>query len=203
MKLKLLIATHNPGKVAEIGALLNGLPLEYFSLNDVGILQEIAETGDTYAANALLKAVFARRAAGLTALADDSGLEVDVLGGRPGLHTARYAGPDATHTDRWAKLLDELRGIPWEKRTARFRCTVALAAPGREPLTVEGTCEGLIAFEPSGSGGFGYDPLFFIAEHNCTMAELSEEVKNRISHRARAMQKARAVLLEWLKTEHG
>ena len=198
MRSKLLIATHNPGKVREIGALLNDLPIDYLSLDDAGISQEVAEMGDTYAANALLKAAFACRATGLTTVADDSGLEVDALGGHPGLHTARYAGPNATNAERWAKLLAELKDVPWEKRTARFRCTVALAAPDREPRVFDGVCEGFIAFAPSGSGGFGYDPIFFMPEHNCTMAELSDDVKNQISHRARAVHKAKAVIMEWL-----
>lgn len=198
MRPKLLIATHNAGKVKEIGALLDDLPLDYLSLDDAGISQEVPETGDTYAVNALLKATFACRATGLTTLADDSGLEVDALGGRPGLRTARYAGPNATNAERWAKLLAELKDVPWERRIARFRCAVALAAPDREPQAVDGACEGIITFAPSGSGGFGYDPLFFMPEHDCTMAELSDEVKNQISHRARAAHKAKTVIVEWL-----
>jgi XTP/dITP diphosphohydrolase len=177
---KLLIATHNPGKMREIRQILEDLPLVCLSLTEAAIPQDIAETGDTYAANALLKAEFAAQTSGLPALGDDSGLEVDALGGRPGLYSARYA---PTQPERWAKLLAELKDVPWEQRTARFRCVVALVAPGRETQIVEGICEGFIGFELKGSGGFGYDPLFYIPEFSCTMAELDEEPKNRVSHR--------------------
>jgi XTP/dITP diphosphohydrolase len=193
--MKVVIATHNAGKAREISAIIRDLPLEYLTLKEAGFSQDIAETGDTYAANALLKATIAARALGLPALGDDSGLEVDALGGRPGLHSARYA---PTTPERWAKLLAELKDVPWEKRSARFVCVVALAAPNREPITVEGECRGLIAFEPKGEGGFGYDPLFYMPDCNCTMAELDDEVKNRVSHRGRAVLKAKEVLREWL-----
>lgn len=196
--MNLIIATHNPGKVREIAAILGTLPIECKSLDDLGISQEVEETGDSYAANALLKAAFATHTAHLPALGDDSGLEVEVLGGRPGLHSARYA---PTVHERRVKLLDELKNVPWERRAARFRCIVALTAPGRDPQVVEGVCEGLIAFEPKGSGGFGYDPLFYLPEFGCTMAELSDTVKNQVSHRGRAVLKAREVLRGWSREE--
>ena len=195
--MKLIIATHNPGKAHEIGEILGDLPLQCLTLTEAGISQDIAETGDSYAANALFKATFTTRATGLPALGDDSGLEVEALGGRPGLLSARYA---PTTPERWAKLLFELKDVPWEKRAARFRCAIALAAPNRDPLTVEGVCEGLIAFEPKGEGGFGYDPLFYLPDQDCTMAELPEEVKNRVSHRGRALLKAKQILTDWLFT---
>jgi XTP/dITP diphosphohydrolase len=195
---KLLIASHNPGKIREFDAIFNHLAVEYLTLNDVGITESIPETGDSYAANALLKATAACRAAGLFTLADDSGLEVDALGGRPGLYAARYAGLNATNADRWAKLLAELGETPQTGRTARFRCAIALCAPGREPVIVEGVCEGQIAFAPAGTGGFGYDPLFYMPEYGCTMAELDEATKNQVSHRARAAQKAKAIIMAWL-----
>lgn len=195
---KLLIATHNPGKIREFSAIFADLPVEYLTLTDVGMTEEIPETGDSYAANALLKAIAACRAAGLLTLADDSGLEVDALGGRPGLYAARYAGPNATNADRWAKLLAELGETPQAERTARFRCAIALAHPSGETQVVEGVCQGQIAFAPAGTGGFGYDPLFYMPEYGYTMAELDEAIKNQVSHRARAAQKARAVILEWL-----
>ncbi|MBI3242780.1 MAG: XTP/dITP diphosphatase [Chloroflexi bacterium] len=197
---KLLIATHNPGKIKEFAAIFDGLAVEYLTLNDAGITEAIPETGDTYAANALLKATAACRATGLLTLADDSGLEVDALGGRPGLYAARYAGPNATNADRWAKLLGELGETQQAGRAARFRCAIALCAPGREPVIVEGVCEGQIAFAPAGTGGFGYDPLFYMPEFGCTMAELDEAIKNQVSHRARAAQKAKAVILEWMQS---
>lgn len=195
---KLLIASHNPGKIREFDAIFNHLAVEYLTLNDVGIAESIPETGDSYAANALLKATAACQTTGLLTLADDSGLEVDALGGRPGLYAARYAGPTATNADRWAKLLAELGETQQAGRTARFRCAIALCTPGREPVIVEGVCEGQIAFAPAGTGGFGYDPLFYMPEFGCTMAELDEAIKNQVSHRARAAQKAKAVILEWL-----
>jgi len=126
---------------------------------------------------------------------DDSGLEVDALDGAPGLHTARYAGPGASDADRYTKLLKSLKGLPQEQRGARFRCAVALVRPGQANVeTAEGTCEGWIAFEPSGGEGFGYDPVFFVPEYGCTMAELPAAIKNRISHRARALQGAQPLL---------
>jgi XTP/dITP diphosphohydrolase len=184
---KLLIATHNPGKTREIREILTDLPLACLSLNEVGIVEDIEETGTTYAENALLKANFAHKATGLPALGDDSGLEVDALGGRPGLHTARYA---PTNPERWAKLLGELRDVPWEQRTARFVCVIALVDANGQTQLVEGACEGVIGFEPKGQGGFGYDPLFYVPDYGCTMAELSEDIKNDISHRGRAVLKA-------------
>lgn len=191
---KLLVATHNPGKFREISQILADLPFVCLSLQAAGITEEVAEAGETYSANARLKADFASRRTGLPALGDDSGLEVAALGGRPGLQTARYA---PTNPERWAKLLGELEGIPWEGRAARFVCAMALAAPGRAPAIVEGTCEGIISFEPKGLGGFGYDPLFYLPDYGCTLAELDDEVKNSVSHRARAALKAREILKVW------
>jgi len=195
--MKLVIATHNAGKAHEIRALLGNLTLETIALHEAGVVEDIAETGNTYAVNALIKATFAAQATGLPALADDSGLEVDALGGRPGVYSARYA---PTSPERWAKLLAELKDIPWEGRTATFRCVIALAVPDHTPQTVEGVCQGFIAFAPKGQGGFGYDPLFFLPDQGCTMAELSEEVKNQISHRALAVQKARPLLMALLSS---
>lgn len=193
---KLLVATHNQGKVREYRALLADLPLEVTWLDAEGVTFEAAETGQTFAENARMKARAYAAHTGLLTWADDSGLEVDALGGRPGLYTARYA---PSVPERWAKLLGELKEVPWEGRTARFVCAIALARPGREPVTVEGECRGLITFEPQGSGGFGYDPLFFLPEYNCTMAELPDDVKNRVSHRGRAVLKAREVLRGWIE----
>lgn len=196
---QLLIATNNKGKLRELSQLFSDLPIECITLNDAGLDIEVEETGATYGENALLKATVLHRESRLPALADDSGLEVDALNGRPGVHTARYAGPNATNQDRWNKLLNELKDVPEEKRTARFKCAIALVTQGMPPITVEGVCEGRIAFAPSGNGGFGYDPLFFIPEYNCTMAELDESIKNQISHRARAAVKVKEILRKWLK----
>lgn len=190
---KLVIATQNPGKTREIAQILADLPLSCLSLQALGISEDVDETETTYGGNALLKADFASRRTGLPALGDDSGLEVAALDGRPGIYTARYA---PSVPERWAKLLGELKDVPWERRTARFVCAIALSLPGREPIIVEGECQGLIALEPKGQGGFGYDPLFYMPEFGCTMAELDEAVKNRVSHRGRAVLKAREALAQ-------
>ncbi len=202
---KLLVATHNPGKVREYRELLAGLPLEVTYLDAEGITHEVEETGATFAENAILKATAYARISGLLTWADDSGLEVDALGGAPGVYSSRYAGPAASDADRYRKLLDALAGVPWDRRTARFRCTVAISLPdvpgtSEVPGTWEadGVCEGIIAFGPAGSNGFGYDPVFYLPEHGLTMAQLAPEEKNRISHRGRAAQAAAAVLAELL-----
>jgi len=199
MTRKLLVATHNSGKVREYREILAGLPLEVTYLDAEGITFEVEETGTTFAENAILKATIYARLTGLWTWADDSGLEVDALGGAPGVYSARYAGPDATDADRYRKLLDALAGVSWDQRSARFRCTVALATPDGEARTVDGTCEGVIAFGPAGSNGFGYDPVFYFLEQAATMAQLDPGVMNRISHRGRAAQAAVGVLAEMLK----
>ena len=195
---KLLVATDNPGKVREYEALLKGLPLTLTYPAQEGIDIEVEETGSTFAENARLKAEAYAGASGLLTLADDSGLEVDALQGEPGTHSARYAGQGASDEDRYRLLLSKLEGVPWERRMARFRCVIAVAAPQGEVRTAEGTCEGVIAFEPKGEYGFGYDPVFYMPEHGQTMAELEPELKNRISHRARAAEGARGILEELL-----
>jgi XTP/dITP diphosphohydrolase len=203
MTRKLLVATHNAGKVREYRELLAGLPLEVTYLDAEGITFEVEETGATFAENAILKATVYARLSGLWTWADDSGLVVDALDGAPGVYSARYAGPGASDADRWRKLLNALAAIPWEQRTARFRCTVALAqpdsaeGPGRVE-TADGAVEGVIAFGPAGTNGFGYDPVFYMPEHGATMAQLDSEVKNTVSHRARASQAAAAILQGWL-----
>jgi XTP/dITP diphosphohydrolase len=183
---KLLIATHNPGKIKEYQALLTGLPLELTYPAQEGLNIEVVETGESFAENARLKATAYARASGLLTLADDSGLEVDALDGEPGIRSARYAGRGASDEDRYRLLLEKLRGVPWEKRTARFRCVIAVATPQGQIHTAEGACEGIIAFAPKGEHGFGYDPVFYFQEYGMTMAELPPETKNKISHRARA-----------------
>lgn len=193
---KLLIATHNPGKIEEYEELLAGLPLELTYPAQEGLDIEVAETGASFAENARLKAAAYTRASGLVALADDSGLEVDALGGEPGIHSARYAGTGASDKERYRLLLEKLREVPWEERTARFRCVIAVATPGGQVHTAEGICEGIIAFAPKGEHGFGYDPIFYLQEYGKTMADLPPETKNKISHRARAVQRAREILEE-------
>jgi XTP/dITP diphosphohydrolase len=197
----LLLATHNPGKVREYEALLADLPLEITYLDREGIDFDVEETGSSFAENALLKARAYAGASGLLTLADDSGLEVDALGGEPGVYSSRYAGPGASDASRYRLLLRKLQDVPWEGRDARFRCVVVVARPDGTARTAEGVCEGVIAFAPRGTHGFGYDPVFYLPQCGCTMAELSAEVKNRISHRGRAVQRARAILQEWLLEE--
>jgi XTP/dITP diphosphohydrolase len=196
----LLVATHNPGKVREYRELLAGLPVELTYLDPLGIEDEVEETGTTFADNALLKATTYAQRSGLWTWADDSGLEVDALNGAPGVYSARYAGPGASDADRYHKLLDALTGVPWDQRTARFRCVVALATPMGVTRTSAGVCEGIIAFGPAGEQGFGYDPVFYMPEQDATMGQLPAEIKNQVSHRARASQAAVPILAEMLAT---
>ncbi|HEX7540814.1 MAG TPA: RdgB/HAM1 family non-canonical purine NTP pyrophosphatase, partial [Anaerolineales bacterium] len=182
----ILVATNNKGKVDEIKALLDGLGLVLLIPYDLGLALEVTEDGQTYAENAAKKAAAFAQASGMIALGDDSGLEVDVLGGMPGLHSHRFCPiPNATDADRRKYLLERLgdRPRPW---TARFRATVAIALPSGEVQLAKGQCEGEIIPDERGTNGFGYDPIFFIPEIGRTMAELEMNEKNRLSHRARA-----------------
>ncbi len=193
--IKLLLASQNPGKLRELQAILHDLPIQLITPADIGIQLDVKETGSTYAENAALKSNAFANASGLIALADDSGLEVDALNGAPGLYSARYApAPNATDADRRAYLLQNLlpHPRPW---TARFRATIAITLPDGETYFADGACEGEIIPEERGDGGFGYDPIFYIPEKGYTMAELDEDAKNRISHRARALEKAKEILL--------
>jgi XTP/dITP diphosphohydrolase len=187
---KLLIATNNPGKVREYEELLETLPaaVEITYPAQQGLALEVEESGETFEENARLKALAFAQASGLLTLADDSGLEVDALDGAPGVRSARYAGPDSNDVDRYRKLLGALAGVPADRRSARFRCVVALAQPDGTIHTADGTCEGEIGHEPRGTHGFGYDPVFVVDGYGGrTMAELAPEIKNRISHRGRAL----------------
>ncbi|MBI2919309.1 MAG: RdgB/HAM1 family non-canonical purine NTP pyrophosphatase [Chloroflexi bacterium] len=196
---RLLLATGNKAKLAEYRLLLHGLPYEMVGLGDVGINDIVEETGATLEENAAFKARAYAQRSGLLSLADDSGLEVDVLGGEPGPLSRRYAGEGATDPERVTYLLRKLDGVPWDKRTARFQCVIALAYPDDRLELAVGEARGYIAFEPSGKGGFGYDPVFFYPPLRRTFAELSPEEKNRVSHRGRAATQARATLerLAW------
>ena len=193
---RLLIATRNEGKLREYQQLLADLPIPLTYLIQEGIAYDVEESGLTFIENAVHKAHEYARLSGLLTLADDSGLEVDALLGEPGIHSARYAGPGATDQDRYRLLLERLEGVPREQRSARFRCAIAVAQPGGETYTSEGVCEGVIAFAPRGEHGFGYDPVFLLPEQGKTMAELPPEVKNVISHRARAAQTIAPILEE-------
>lgn len=190
----LLIATHNPGKLREYRDLLADLPLQVVALADVGIREEVAETGDTFVANALLKAQGYAALSGLWTWADDSGLEVDALDGRPGVHSAYYGGPGLSDRARYTALLAELASHDRATWTARFRCVVALATPDGRVRTVDDAVEGVITDTPRGEHGFGYDPIFYIPEENATMAELPPMRKNAISHRGKAARRAKEVL---------
>ena len=183
--LTLVIATGNPGKTAEIRDLLRGFPINIKSLIDFGPLPPVVEDGATFDENAYKKASFISKILGLPALADDSGLVVEALGGAPGVYSARYAGETATDTQRYTKLLEEMQGHT--NRQAAFECVISLAVPTGAALTYEGSCEGLIAANPSGNGGFGYDPVFYYPPLKKTFGELSREEKSRISHRGKAL----------------
>jgi len=192
---ELLIATRNPGKLREFAAIFDGLGLRLRTLDELGIPDEVEETGETFAANALLKAEAYMALSGLPTLADDSGLEVAALRGAPGVYSARYGGVKGEAQLRY--LLEQMHDVPWHARLARFVCVVALARPGHAPELAEGTLPGVIELEPKGSGGFGYDPLFYLLDENCTLAELPAERKNQISHRANAARAAREILARW------
>ncbi len=193
---KLLIATNNQGKIREYAEIFADLPLELTYLSQEGIELDVAETGQTFTENAVLKAQTYAQASGLLTLADDSGLEVDALEGAPGVFSARYAGEGASDIDRYQLLLRNLSDVPDGQRQARFRCVTAIALPGGEVYTAEGIYEGEIARAPRGDNGFGYDPVFYMPKWGKTMAELPAETKNRISHRGRAAVGAREILLQ-------
>lgn len=186
MKRDILLATHNQGKIKEFSAYLARLGWQVQGLPDDA--PPVVEDGLTFADNARKKAETMARHFHLPVLADDSGLEVEALHGQPGVHSARYAGEKATDEENNAKLLRELSGVPWERRTARFVCVLALAVPGKETQIFRGECDGRILREPRGDGGFGYDPLFYLPDLDKTMAELTLEEKNLISHRANALR---------------
>ncbi|AEH46974.1 XTP/dITP diphosphatase [Parageobacillus thermoglucosidasius] len=186
---QVIIATKNAGKTREFQALLAKKGVEVKSLLDFPDCPDVEETGSTFAENAILKAEAMARYFHTTVIADDSGLAIDALHGRPGVYSARYAGEEKDDQKNIAKVLEELKGVPLEKRTARFHCALAVAAPGRRTAVVEATCEGYIAEEPKGENGFGYDPIFYVPQKGKTMAELSKEEKNQISHRAKALAK--------------
>jgi XTP/dITP diphosphohydrolase len=197
MMKKLLLATSNKGKVREYQSLLKGIPYKIVTPADCAISAAVDEVGGSFEENASLKAATLAKQSGLLSLADDSGLEVDALGGAPGSLSHRYAGENATDADRITYLLSKLKGVPDKKRTAQFRCVIAIAAPDGKVELCSGLCRGVITAAPRGNQGFGYDPIFFLPELKKTMAELTLEEKNRISHRARAAEKARELLMNW------
>ena len=201
----MLLGTSNQHKLAELRAILGDLPLAFLSLDEVfagiGPAPDVEETGATFAANAILKAEAYASASGLLTLADDSGLEIDALGGEPGVYSARWAGVDTSYSERFRLILERLAATPANQRTARYRCVIAIASPAGLLATAEGVLEGMIASTPRGAGGFGYDPIFYLPEYGATVAEIPAEVKNRMSHRALATAAAKHELLRIIRND--
>ena len=194
---QLVLASGNPGKLRELAAILNDLDYRLSPQAEFDI-EEVPETGTTFVENAIIKARHAALHSSLPALADDSGIEVDALDGAPGVYSARFSGPGANDASNNALLIEKLRDLPAESRTARYRAVIVLMrhAADPSPLIAEGSWEGIIQLQPSGTGGFGYDPYFYLPELGCSSAELSAEEKNRISHRGKALQQLKQRLLE-------
>ncbi len=185
---RIVIGTYNQKKKEEIRSILNGETFTLLDLEGFENPPDVIEDGVTFEENASKKAIELARFCKMYVVADDSGLEVDALDKRPGVYSSRYCGEDASDSKKYLKILEELEGVPSEKRTARFRCAIALASPDKVQFVVEASCEGYINTEPSGKNGFGYDPIFYIPKYRQTMAELGADVKNRISHRALALR---------------
>lgn len=199
---KIIFATGNAGKMKEIRNILSDLPVQVLSMKEVGIQTDIVEDGKTFAENAVIKARAIMQLTGEVVLADDSGLEIDYLNKEPGIYSARYMGEDTSYRIKNANLIQRLEGVPDEKRTARFVCAIAAAFPDGTVKTTEGTIEGRIGYEEKGENGFGYDPIFYVPEFECTTAELSEEQKNKISHRGRALTEMKEILKDKLEMEN-
>lgn len=193
---KIVIGTYNNNKKSEIREILSGIPVRLLDLEDFENPPDIIEDGITFEENATKKALELAGFCQMCVMADDSGLEIDALDKRPGVLSSRYCGKDACYEEKCLRLLEELKGVPFEERTARFRCAIALAEPDRLQFVVKASCEGIISYEPKGNNGFGYDPIFYVPEHELTMAELGSEVKNRISHRALALELFKTNLME-------
>ncbi len=195
---EIVIATHNPGKLREMQALLAPLGLKILSLKDFPEAPDVPEDGTTFAENAAKKAKTVARTTGRPAIADDSGLVVKALGGRPGVFTSRFAGERTSDRNKCLRLLEEMAGIPEEQREASFVCAIAVALPEGEVKMVEGECQGRITFSPRGENGFGFDPIFLIPQLGKTLADLEPEVKNQVSHRGRALEKLKLILPQFL-----
>lgn len=187
---KLVVASSNPGKLRELSQLFDGLDYQLYPQSELGVV-EVPETGTTFVENAIIKARNAAQHTGFAAIADDSGIEVDALDGEPGVHSARFAGTGAGDEENNALLVEKLRSVPEQRRTARYRAVIVYMRNAADPSPVicEGSWEGSIILEPRGQGGFGYDPYFYLADQGCTSAELSAELKNRLSHRGQALRK--------------
>lgn len=195
---KLIFATTNEGKVAEVKSILKDLDCDIVSLQDINLDVDIVEDGNTFEENAIIKAKTIMELTDEIVLADDSGLEVDYLNKSPGIYSARFLGEDTSYTVKNQYIIDKLADAKGEERSARFICAVAMACPGEETITTRGTIEGLIGYEEKGENGFGYDPIFYLPEYNCTTAELSTKKKNEISHRARALKAMKETIISKL-----
>lgn len=192
------MATKNKGKLREIRSILKALPVRLYGLDHFENVPDVEEDGKSFSENSLKKARYYSRVFGKIAIADDSGLEVDALDGKPGIYSARYARERATDQENRKKLLKALEGVPASKRGARFKCVIAMVTPEEREILFEGSCRGKIGFKEVGKNGFGYDPLFFLPRYGKTMAQLSLEEKNRISHRGKALRKLRKVLKDFI-----
>ena len=199
MEKRIIFATGNEGKMKEIRMILADLGVPVLSMKEAGVSADIVEDGKTFEENAAIKAETIRDLTGAIVLADDSGLEIDYLGGEPGIYSARYMGEDTSYDIKNQNLLDRLEGVPDEKRTARFVCAICAALPDGRKLTTRGTIEGIIGHGISGENGFGYDPIFWLPEYGCSTAELSPEKKNELSHRGTALRAIKEQLREILK----
>lgn len=195
---ELIVATKNKGKIVEIKKVLEKMPFGVMSMGDAGIDIDVVEDGKTFEDNALKKATEICKVSGTIVLADDSGIEVDFLDGAPGIYSARFGGPEATDDDRNNILLNRMKDVPFEQRTARYVCAIAVAFPDGRSFVVKDTCEGFVDFECKGKNGFGYDPLFYLQQYDKTMAEIDLGVKNQISHRAKALEKMAVRIAEYL-----
>lgn len=199
--MQMIFATGNKDKMREIREIMSDLPFEIRSMKEAGITADIVENGRTFEENAIIKAETIRDLTGSLVLADDSGLEIDYLGGEPGIYSARYMGEDTSYHIKNAALIGRLEGVPDEKRTARFVCAVAAAFPDGHTEVVRGTIEGIIGYKEEGENGFGYDPIFYVPAYGCTTASLPPEEKNKISHRGNALRKIRPAIAAWLKAQ--
>ena len=200
--MKIVFATGNAGKVREIKAILADLNIEVLSMKEAGVVAEAEENGATFAENAMIKAKdIAGKVSNAIVMADDSGLVIDALNGEPGIYSARYLGEDTPYSVKNAHIVNRLEGIAVEERTARFVCAIAAVLPDGRVLSTEGTIEGYIGYEERGTNGFGYDPIFMLPEYGCTTAQLSEEAKNVISHRGKALEAMKVKLKEALEME--
>ncbi len=195
---RIVFATGNAGKMREIRMIMEDMGMEILSMKEIGINPDIVEDGTTFTENAIIKAKAVAALTDAIVLADDSGLEIDALNKEPGIYSARYMGEDTSYRIKNANLIERLEGVPDEKRTARFVCAIAAVLPNGELLTTLGTVEGRIGYEEKGANGFGYDPIFFLPEFGCTSAELTDEQKNEISHRGKALRAMKELLQEKL-----